>query len=289
MQKKVFVNQSISRFFLCMLLLTGCTGAGNKTVLLKGYNLSEPERFLMSDHLLEISGICFYKGNGDTVYAIQDEEGKLFRLAWNIKKPYASKFGKKGDYEDLAIINEKIFILKSNGTLYSFPFAGIANEEISSVLEYKELVPEGEYEGMYGDNTTGKLYIICKNCSVDNDKSGVSGYVIDADDSLRLSGNFKLNVKDVVELDGKAKKSFRPSAIAKNPLTGEWYIISAVNKLLMVTDSAWKIKETARLSERIFRQPEGIAFDNEGNLYISNEGDDFSQGNILKFRRQVNQ
>jgi uncharacterized protein YjiK len=43
------------------------------------------------------------------------------------------------------------------------------------------------------------------------------------------------------------------------------------------------VKEVYPLNPALFRQPEGIAFDNENNLYISNEGDDISKGNVLKF------
>ncbi len=39
----------------------------------------------MPESLNETSGISFHKKNDDTIYAIQDEEGKLFRLAWNKK------------------------------------------------------------------------------------------------------------------------------------------------------------------------------------------------------------
>jgi secreted PhoX family phosphatase len=62
-------------------------------------------------------------------------------------------------------------------------------------------------------------------------------------------------------------------------------MISAVNKLLVVADSNWKITQACQLNGNVFNQPEGIAFDRQGNLYISNEGDDISEGNILKFVR----
>jgi secreted PhoX family phosphatase len=54
---------------------------------------------------------------------------------------------------------------------------------------------------------------------------------------------------------------------------------------LVVTGNDWKIREACQLNGNIFNQPEGIAFDTAGNLYISNEGDDLTQGNILKFAR----
>jgi uncharacterized protein YjiK len=87
-------------------------------------------------------------------------------------------------------------------------------------------------------------------------------------------------------LTKKNKSAFRPSALTKDPLTGDWYILSAVNKLLVVADKSWKVKGAYPLNTHTFNQPEGIAFDNDGNLYISNEGDGFIDGNILKFAIQ---
>ena len=73
---------------------------------------------------------------------------------------------------------------------------------------------------------------------------------------------------------------------AKNPVTGEWFIVSAVNQLLVVADSNWTILNSYHLSGNDFNQPEGLAFDRDGNMYISNEGDDVTSGNILKFPRK---
>jgi secreted PhoX family phosphatase len=113
----------------------------------------------------------------------------------------------------------------------------------------------------------------------------VSGYIYHIADSIYQAGTFEIDVNEIKAFTGKVKRGFRPSGMAKNPVTSEWFLISAVNKLLVVTDHNWKIKETSLLNSNIFNQPEGIAFDDKGNLYISNEGDDLTEGNILRFNR----
>ena len=278
------VNKMIT-VILLFIFIVSCTGLPEEEKTIKAYDLENPDKFFMPESLLEISGITFYKGNSDTVYAIQDEQGRFFRIPWGVKKQTNAKFGKQSDYEDVTIVNETVLILKSNGSLFSFPLAETIYEEIDSVREWKQVLPKGEYEGMYGDDATGKVFIICKNCPDDNSKDLVSGYIIQAGDSVYQTGTFQVDVKKIKTFTGKVKRGFRPSALAKNPVTSEWFIVSAVNKLLVVTDSNWNIKEASFLNGNIFNQPEGIAFGKEGNLYISNEGDDLSLGNILKFVR----
>ena len=280
-----FSNESIIACLLAGILVTGCSLKEKDEKSIKHYAINDPEKFLMPESLLEISGITFRPGKSDSIYAIQDEQGRVFRLAWGVKRQYNAKFGKQSDYEDVAILKDKVVILKSNGTLFYFPLADAIYEEVDSVKEIKGLLPDGEYEGMYGDDATGKLYIICKNCKDDDSKTQVTGYIFQFGDSISRQGSFLVNVDEIKNITGKVKRGFRPSGLAKNPLTGEWFMISAVNKLLVVADENWKIKETCFLNSNIFNQPEGIAFDEKGNLYISNEGDDFSQGNILKFVR----
>jgi len=79
------------------------------------------------------------------------------------------------------------------------------------------------------------------------------------------------------------KFSLKPSALAKHPLTHQWYILSSVNKMLLITDDQWKPIDIYPLSAALFTQPEGIAFDKAGNLYISNEKGSGASGTILKF------
>lgn len=278
---------------LCIVVLLAlfgtyaCKSPLGKYTSPKGYDLTKPDKFNMPSSLLEISGIAFHDSNSDTIYSIQDEEGKLFRQKWDIKDQKNTKFGPRGDYEDLSIFHDKVFILKSSGTLYSLPFSETVKEKSDLVKETKHLVPKAEYESLYADAATSKLYILCKNCPIDKKAKKVTGYILDynpSSDSLVNSGSFKVDLKQLKAVYPKFKNDLRASAMAKNPKTNEWYIVSSVSKLLVITDDKWNVKEAHHLSSSTFNQPEGIAFDKDLNLYISNEGDELTDGNIIKFK-----
>ena len=81
----------------------------------------------------------------------------------------------------------------------------------------------------------------------------------------------------------ESETSFQPSGIAIHPLTGEIFIISSVGKLLIILDRYGKVLDVKELDPVIFRQPEGICFSPEGEMYISNEGQG-GEGYVLKFK-----
>lgn len=251
----------------------------------KGYNLNKPVKYYMPDGLLEISGIAFNNGKSDSVYAEQDEDGNIYYLKPGDKQANYSKFGKKGDYEDIAICHNQIIMLRSDGVLYTFPFSQVRNKEVPDVQKLEGLLPQGEYEGMYADEKRGLVYLLCKHCADDKTTKSSSGYILalQADGTFKQSSGFSVNVKTIEQVTGRKKISFHPSALTKNNNTNEWYILSSVNKMLVVTDSNWNVKAVYPLDPAIYNQPEGIAFDAQYNLYISNEGSKTAAGNILKF------
>lgn len=250
------------------------------------YDLENPVKYNMPQNLFEISGIVFHNGDPKQVFAIQDEDGDLFSLGLNDKESKFTKFGGKGDYEDLTIIKNQVIVLKSNGELHIFPLSGIVKPEVNDVVKVKDLVPKAEYEGLAADEKAGKVYILTKGSKADEKNKATSIYAFDfaADNSLKSSGEFSLSFDEIEKLSGEKKVKFKPSALAKNPATGEWYILSSVNKMLVVADADFKIKATYSLKGANFNQPEGIAFDKDNNLYISNEGGALASGDILKFK-----
>jgi len=271
--------------FIPFLVFLSCAGKKTEDKNPLGYDLSKPEKFIMPSVLHEISGISFYRGSSDTLYAEQDEAGKVFYLHPGDKEAGSVKFGKKGDFEDMAIVKEQVIMLRSDGILFSFPFNKIHQKETTNTKEWDGLLPDGEFEGLFADAKDNKLYVLCKHCSDDETTKAVTASILQLqpNDSISKSGSVSISVKKIEELAGEKKFKFHPSALAKNPQTQQWYILSSVNKMLVIADNDWTVKEVYRLDPAIFRQPEGITFDNKNNLYISNEGDDTSEGNVLKF------
>lgn len=278
MKNKIFTGPS----FLLIMLLSSCQAVSFKSPA--GYNLKEPQITTLKESLHEISGISFLNTNDDTLYAINDEDGKLFYFTLQNKKPSTVKFGKPGDYEDLAIVENTVIVLKSDGDLHAFPVQSVLNEKIDSPAITKGAIPKNEYEGLFADST-GKLYILCKNCQGDKPSLAIKVYSLlkNSNGTYTSDSILHIDVTAIKNLLKEDKLSFHPSAFAIHPITKEWYILSSVNKILVIADKDFKVKEAYRLKPNLFRQPEGIAFDRAGNMYVSNEGRD-EDADILFFK-----
>lgn len=250
------------------------------------YDLANPVKYNMPHNLFEISGIVFHNGDPKEVFAIQDEDGDLFHLGLGDKESKFTKFGAKGDYEDVTIIKDYFIVLKSNGELHTFPISELNKPEAGKVTKTKDLVPKAEYEGLAADEKNNMVYVLTKDSKPDSKAkaSSIYGFKFNNDASLTAAGEFSISHKEIEKASGSSKSRFRPSALAKNPKTNEWYILSSVNKLLVITDADFKVKSTQSLDPDLFNQPEGIAFDRDNNLYISNEGGTLAAGNILLFK-----
>ena len=274
----------ITPFLFAGFLLVGCNNKKREFKSPAGYNLNEPEKFTINDQLREISGIAFLEGNENTAIAIEDEKGKLYSFAVGSSQIHAAKFGKKGDYEDVSIWKDTtVAVLKSNGAIILFAANTIQKDTIDGVQEFNNILPEGEYEGLSTDGE--KLVVLCKSCPSDKGKKEVSVYLLEkSNNNLLVTNQFKIDITPTNATES-SKEKFHPSCIAKNPIRKEWYIISSVNKLLLIVDANWKVKDYFLLDPALFKQPEGITFNNKGDLYITNEGGD-GKATILLYKLQ---
>lgn len=248
------------------------------------YNLQEPRVQKLPAELREISGITFHPAQPGTMYAVEDEHGKIYTLTAGAGITTTVTFNKKGDYEDLAICNNHVVVLQSDGALFSFPVTELVKEKAEHVQSFTDLLPAGEYEALYADEETGRLYVLCKSCPGDLSSKQCSGFILQLhrDGSITADTGFRIDVKAIEALPGK-RVQFKPSGLARHPFSKDWYIISSVNKLLVIAGTDWKIRQVYPLDASLFNQPEGIAFDKKGNLFISSEAGDTKKASLLHF------
>ncbi len=249
------------------------------------YDLNKPTVYKMPSVLKEISGLAFNHGNADSVYAEQDEEGKLFYFHLGDADVKNSRFSKRGDYEDVAICNGTVIMLRSDGDLFTFSLSAVGEKDISHVKELPGLLPPGEYESLYADEATNLLYLLCKNAATGKAAETISGYTfqVTADGNLQKKSSFTVDEKAIGTLAGKEKFRLKTSALGRHPVSNQWYILSFLSRVLVITDPKWKPLGVYQLNPQLFTQPEGLAFDKAGNLYISNENGTAEAGTILKF------
>ncbi len=282
------VNRILTIAFVAI-ALSACSQVEKKYDSPVGYDFNKPELIKMPESLLEISGHTFAAASNEIIYAIQDEDAIVYSLKQDGSVLAATKFGKHGDFEDVAIINNYVIVLRSDGTLFNFPLSELKMAQTNLVKEVTGLVPNGEYEGLFAKADTKEIYVLCKKCAEDKNQEQLSGYILQMSDSgvLAEKSTFTINTASIFEKLSSKKAKFNPSALAFNYKTKEWYVLSSVNKALMILDESWEVKNVYKLNSSLFNQPEGIAFDENNNLYISNEGGKHGDGTILKFAMQT--
>lgn len=263
---------------------------GTDNYSLFDYNLSNPDTvFLLHRDLTEISGLAYHPSGN--LLAIQDENGYLFIVNPETGEiVQKTRFAGNGDYEGVEYLDGTVFVLKSSGRIIHFPFT--SNNEIESVEVNTPLNRVNDAEGLGLNLGNTELLIGCKGHPSPKGKENMIGRSVFSFsiDTEKLNKKPKYNITKVEiqswisdhEVNHLSNIQFRPSGIALHPFTNEFYIVSNIGKLLLVVDQSGNINGVFPLSPSAFRQPEGICFDDKGNLYISNEGKG-RRGNLMVF------
>ncbi|MEM6731227.1 MAG: SdiA-regulated domain-containing protein [Myxococcota bacterium] len=242
------------------------------------YRVSEPsETQSLPSALQEISGLVVNPAGG-VGWAINDEEGVIFEVDLQtglVKSNLA--FSDRGDYEAIERIGDTLVVARSDGDL--FRVRGKKVDRIESPLNR-----EADVEGLAYDAKKSRLLVACKG-RIGKKKvyknaravfalpwpeltwSETPLFLITENDIEDFLDDFPVPGVDVDRAD-----RFAPSAIAVHPVSGEIYLLSTRARLLLIVDEYGEILSMAGLNRKVHRQPEGLAFDSNGTLYISNEG-----------------
>ncbi|HEX9952467.1 MAG TPA: SdiA-regulated domain-containing protein [Rubricoccaceae bacterium] len=229
------------------------------------YALAAPSATIaLPDELREISGLTVFEDG--TLGAVQDEIGTLYTLdaaTGDIRG--REVFKERGDFEGVERVGTDVWVLSSNGDLYRVRRGGTA---VEAERFQTDLAGRNDTEGLAYDAAGNRLLIACKENPGNGlqDVRAVYAFSLDTN-TLSAAPAFTLDRRLVDTSD-----SFKPSALAVRPGTGELYVLSSVRKAVAVLAPDGSLVTVVSLPEALFAQPEGLAFAPDGTLYISNEG-----------------
>jgi uncharacterized protein YjiK len=269
--------------------LTTCSQDNNEYILYKRsgyqfpYHLVNPDKsWELPESLVEISGLSYIDNN--RLACIQDESGIIYVFnQMDGKVEREIYFGNNDDYEDIQIINDDAWVLKSNGTLYKV--TDYLKAQKPEVKNYPTaLSGKNDTEGLAYDPVQRNLLIACKEHPYIGEIIGEEGkaiYSFDPENKSSALEPFLLVKMDTIKYY-KGDSTFAPSGVAIHPITGNIFILGSVGRILIILSRKGEMRAMIKLNPGIFRQPEGICFSPDGILYIASEGDGI-EGTLLRF------
>jgi hypothetical protein len=309
MQIKVNLGLKITSVIVILFFISlwSCRNAATTNSKLDiGYDLEHPDRMQSLPAILrEISGITLLDSN--TIACIQDENGIVFLYdILQNKIRSQSVFYENGDYEGICKVDTAIFILRSDGALFE-----ISNYQsnILKVNTYPTEMPGSNNEGLCYDKKHKRLLIARKNKIAKGkefknkraiytfdlttkklDSKPVFEFDVDTIRKIVSEEKIALPVKQKKEKKEKKKERpaqtiihFASSEIAIHPITNKLFLLSALDHLLFVINEYGRIEHITQLNPTIFVQPEGIAFKKNGDMFITNEGQN-KNSTLLEFK-----
>lgn len=269
-----------------------------QTTEVRAVNNSSPKPLLPEDkqewtmpkELKEISANVFV--DDIRMACIQDNDGIIY--IYNLQTESIDEqieFAGKGDYEGLALVRSTYYVLRSDGVILEVqPQQGKA----PLVKTYETpLKAENETESVCFDNDNNRLLVAVKTKDLqEEDKKGIYAFDLKTKQMSTTAVVYiddKVSVDDNEEGKGKGKKKkkeksvIKPSDIAIQPGTKDFYILDGPSARLFITDARGDIKSRYELDRNILPQPEGICFSKSGDIYISSEANKNKHGMIVKF------
>jgi uncharacterized protein YjiK len=241
---------------------------------------SAAEIIKLQNELKEISGITFdgqnrlfaHKDESATVYELDNSNGSIIKKFMPGRATIL-----EGDFEDIAVVNFMFYLVKSNGNVYAFKEA--ENNMMVEYAEFKnDLEKDNDAEGLCFDSETNSLLIALKGDPGTGGKDEKAIYTFSLSDNKLVK-----EPRFIIPIDLMTDKEFSPSGIAKHPGTGNFFILSAQGNLIVEITKDGKLLKQKKLPKEVHVQPEGIAFDKNMTLYISNESKK-GEPSIVKYK-----
>lgn len=244
---------------------------GEKIIIEKTENKTT---IILPSKLNEISGIVF--SDDERLFCHDDEKASVYQIDPKtgkiIKTFFLGSWGVEADFEDIAIAENKFYLITSKGILYEFEEGNDKEKVAFNIIDLK-FSSKFEIEGLYYDDEYNSLLISTKDYAGKkyDDERAVYSFSLEKK-QLADKPRFLISLKQLKKQYDI--KDFFPSAITKHPVSKNFLILSSKGKPALIEISpSGKLLNGIKLSKSDHPQPEGIAVSKNGGIYISDEAD----------------
>ena len=234
------------------------------------YDLKDPaKKYELPNKYMEISGICPIHEYNSLAF-VQDEAVRVYQFDLSTEEITEYVEHEPGDSEDIAIIGNTAYILRAGERPAIYRITGYNSGTARCERYDLNLNKDYDPEGLCHDAKKNRLLIACKGSPIKGDTIRKI-FSFDIQSGTRAYAPiFAIDSREFLEEPGD---TFNPSGIAIHPKSNDVYLIGTKGvKMLVCYGLDGKFKGSWELDKKQFVQPEGIAFNDSGELIISSEG-----------------
>lgn len=226
-------------------------------------------RWILPPELAEISGLALTPDG--RLFAHNDETARIIEIDYRrgtvIKRFFVGEKDLYGDFEGLTCVGDRFFLLESNGTLYEFQ-EGAEGERVDYTAHDTHLGKQCEFEGVAYDSTANAIILACKNPGRKQSEGVLVLYRYPLDRAG--AGTSELTVPYAEAIGKSSWKQVRPTGITVDPFSGNYVLVAAREKALVVLTPSGAVVLFRPLGGR-HAQAEGIAITRDHILIIADE------------------
>jgi len=226
-------------------------------------------RWILPKNLDELSGIVLT--HDGRLLAHGDEKAQVSEIDYRrgvvTKQFVVGHPTVKADLEAITIAKGLVYLLASNGTLYEFR-EGTNGARVDYTTHDTRLGKECEFEGLAFDSTLNALVLACKHVGTKHLKDDMVIYRWTLEESGNRLSRLTVPLKDIVGPIGVER--FHPSDITIDPFTGDYVLISGIEKAIVEITPDGHVVFARRLPPG-HDQPESVAITKDSILIIGDE------------------
>ncbi len=226
-------------------------------------------RWVLPNDLAELSGLALTSDG--RLLAHSDERAQVSEIDYRrgvvTRQFVVGNPTIQADLEGIAVANDVVFLLASNGTLYEFR-EGANGTRVDYMVYDTRLGKECEFEGLAYAPAISSLLLACKNVEEKSLRGSMVIYRWKLDGGGDRLSHLAVPLSRI--LPSIKEKELHPSEITVDPRTGNYVLVASIEEALVEITPAGEVVFARKLTGQ-HDQPESLAITKDGILIIGDE------------------